>query len=400
MKKRSIIVAAAAAIPAIATVLTGCSHIEQEPMPPGVFIQAPAPDTGTTPMPPADKDSFKPAPQEPVLLPPSPAPEPPKKAVKKTVKKGKARAGKKASVKRAPVRYRAKEEKYIVKKGDNLSVIAYRYRISVKFLQEYNKLKKTVIYPKQVLLIPATKDVPARQVKKAVAAGKKSAGTTGKARSKKIKGAKKEMPQGNVHIVRAGEDFTRIARLYRIKVSDIQKANPGVDSRRLRIGQKLNLTPGAKAVTAAAPVAPAASAATPVAPAAPPAPAPVSRDKFFEDVKDPEALPGNSAAAPAAGNTPAETPAAPAAAAPGDKTSAAPTSSDVLGAELNSISTPLTDEVVTMDGGKQAVTIRTRDTTIDALAKRFNSTPEKIREANGLLPADGTVKVGSKVIIP
>ena len=44
-----------------------------------------------------------------------------------------------------------------------------------------------------------------------------------------------------VHIVKNGDNFEKIAKQYKVTVSELQKANPNVDSRRLRIGQKLNV---------------------------------------------------------------------------------------------------------------------------------------------------------------
>lgn len=43
------------------------------------------------------------------------------------------------------------------------------------------------------------------------------------------------------HIVKAGENPTVIARKYGVKVDALLAANPGVDPRRLRVGQTLNL---------------------------------------------------------------------------------------------------------------------------------------------------------------
>ena len=406
MKKRFAIAAAGAVLPAL---LTLCSCItEQEPMPPGVFIQTPAPDTGAAQMPPAAGDSFKPAPQEEVL-PPAPAPAPGDKDVKKNegdkkaVKEDKKPAakkqtGKKPAAKRPPAKPRTAEEKYIVKKGDNLSRIAYRYHITVKKLQEYNKLKTTVIHPKQVLLIPASDPADKAAVnnagkkkneKAAVKKDAKNAKDKKAVKDKKDSKGKKDakVPEDNVHIVRAGEDFTRIARLYKLKVSDIQKANPGVDSRRLRIGQKLKLVPGAKAVTGLP------ENKKPAAPVAKDGDKTPEKDDLFNDGKNPEELNPPAPVNPANPANPVNPPAA----TPGNPT---PSSAEALGSELDGIAAPATDEVVTMDGGKQAVTIRAKDTTIDELAKRFNTSAEKIREANGLLPADGSIKIGTKVIIP
>ncbi len=44
-----------------------------------------------------------------------------------------------------------------------------------------------------------------------------------------------------VHVVKAGDSFSKIAAQYKISVERIQQANPGVESNRLQIGQKLKI---------------------------------------------------------------------------------------------------------------------------------------------------------------
>ena len=45
------------------------------------------------------------------------------------------------------------------------------------------------------------------------------------------------------HVVTKGDNFSTIAKKYSIGVNSIAKANPGVDSSRLKIGQKLSIPP-------------------------------------------------------------------------------------------------------------------------------------------------------------
>jgi uncharacterized coiled-coil protein SlyX len=56
-------------------------------------------------------------------------------------------------------------------------------------------------------------------------------------------------PQGGVHTVRAGDNFSRIAGQYGVTVSAIEVANPGVDSRKLGIGQQIKIPPRDTVVT-------------------------------------------------------------------------------------------------------------------------------------------------------
>ena len=46
---------------------------------------------------------------------------------------------------------------------------------------------------------------------------------------------------GKIHTIKAGENFSVIAKKYGKSTADIEKANPGVDSRRLQIGQEIRI---------------------------------------------------------------------------------------------------------------------------------------------------------------
>jgi len=45
----------------------------------------------------------------------------------------------------------------------------------------------------------------------------------------------------HTHTVKAGENLTQIARQYGLKVEGLMRANPGVDARRLQVGQSINV---------------------------------------------------------------------------------------------------------------------------------------------------------------
>lgn len=47
--------------------------------------------------------------------------------------------------------------------------------------------------------------------------------------------------EGNVHVVKSGDTFTKIARQYDVSVEAIEKANPNTSSARLQIGQKIKI---------------------------------------------------------------------------------------------------------------------------------------------------------------
>lgn len=53
--------------------------------------------------------------------------------------------------------------------------------------------------------------------------------------------AKAEPPEGRRHVVIKGETLTSIAKHYNIPLPELQKANKGVDERKLQIGQTLTI---------------------------------------------------------------------------------------------------------------------------------------------------------------
>jgi LysM repeat protein len=50
-------------------------------------------------------------------------------------------------------------------------------------------------------------------------------------------------PNGGVHVIAPGDNFSTIARKYGVTLSSLQDANPGVDSTKLRPGQKITIPP-------------------------------------------------------------------------------------------------------------------------------------------------------------
>ncbi|MDQ1909850.1 M14 family metallopeptidase [Paenibacillus sp. GD4] len=94
---------------------------------------------------------------------------------------------------------------YVVQQGDTLYRIARRYRMNVTALLSANpQLQESgYIYPGQVIQIPV-------------------------------------MPT-SMYVIQAGDSFFEIARRFNIDLGDLQAANPGVDPRRLRIGQTIVL---------------------------------------------------------------------------------------------------------------------------------------------------------------
>jgi LysM repeat protein len=48
-------------------------------------------------------------------------------------------------------------------------------------------------------------------------------------------------PADGIYTIQSGDTFSRIAARFNIKLEDLERVNPGVDSRRLQIGQKIQL---------------------------------------------------------------------------------------------------------------------------------------------------------------
>jgi len=60
---------------------------------------------------------------------------------------------------------------------------------------------------------------------------------------------------GGVHVIKSGDTMGSVAKKYGISLEALLKANPTVDSRRLKIGQKVKIPGAAPAAPAAAPAA-------------------------------------------------------------------------------------------------------------------------------------------------
>ena len=124
-------------------------------------------------------------------------------------------------------------QKYKVRKGDSLSVIAWKYKTSVSAIKSASGLKSDVIRVNQVLTIP----------------NKNSArSTTGMKASTTKKSSGSFPATGNVYTVRKGDSLGVIAQKHGVKVSAIKKAN-GLKSDNIIAGSKLVIPGGKKLKT-------------------------------------------------------------------------------------------------------------------------------------------------------
>ena len=103
-----------------------------------------------------------------------------------------------------------KQTTYTVKSGDNLTEIAFRYKVSVSDLKEWNGLKSDAIVAGQVLKLYASKST-----------NKKTSKIT-------------------YHTVRKGDTLSSIADKYNVSISDLKKWNK-LKSSDIVTGQKLKV---------------------------------------------------------------------------------------------------------------------------------------------------------------
>lgn len=341
--------------------LGGCTGVqEDEPLPKGAYIPQQNPTAEEQPEVPAPE---QPAPQPAV---PETAPESAKQqpiitepAEKVETPAMKPQKGDEKPAEAAPVQKPVKGERltdieYTVKKGDSYWKIAKMYGVSPSELAAYNKIAPEKLTPGKKILIPAT--------------GKKiSAAAVSSKPVVKVKKSYEAIPADGIYVVKKGDSFYKIAQKFGIPAKTIAEYNNIPLTKTLQVNQKLKLP--AKNAAAAAPkqtekpAVDAAKTAEPAA-AAPAASAVPATDAGSLDEIAPPSL-DDVPAAPASGS------AAPAAVAPAAAANEA-----------------ITQEVIS------------EDTTVANLAKVYGFTEAEIRAKNPGLPADGTVKRGTTIIMP
>lgn len=364
---------------------SGCAK-EDPPMPPGIYVpkspaNAPAdPSASVTPETayPATDTALYPT----TVVEPAPQPKPVKPAPKKTT-----------------VSADTKGTAYVVKKGDSLWKIAKKNHITIENLALYNDLPANAkLRIGQKLLIPSAEkkvSAPAPQVIKAKAGKKASAKAASakkaktQAENKKAVSAKhKDLPADGVYVVKSGDNFSLIAKRHGLKVSDIAAANPGVDSSRLKVGQKLRLSGTAAAVTLPA------KDPKPVVTTAPAAAESIENvpaqnvnttdiDKMLDEVsKDPE-----DSTAPKMSSS-----------------DAAPNATDEA---IKAVSTDGQDTALldaepykVAEGDPTTYIIGEKGYTLTALCNDFHVNEAEVKKLNPSLPADGNLKPGTHVKMP
>ena len=127
------------------------------------------------------------------------------------------------------------QEKFIkhkISKGENLSVIAKKYGVKTKDIQDANPDAPKVLKLNSVLLIPNTN-------KKVTTKKTEIVANTTPATSS----------NSGVHEVQQKENLWAISKKYNVSVDDLKKVNPSLESEDLKIGQKLTIPSNAIAAT-------------------------------------------------------------------------------------------------------------------------------------------------------
>lgn len=385
-------------------VMTGGCAQEDPPMPPGIYVPKqgsaqpengnvpayqqpePAPATAPATAPAASQDPVQ---DDPIAVPAEPKQE------------------KKAN----PAEGHHGDRLYIVVKNDSLWLIARKNGLTIEELASYNNLSpRAKLKVGQKLYIPAAGKKAIKNKPRSKAKGK--AAPAGRKNKKGIKSAGKgkgkangKLPEDGIYTVKAGDNFSFIAKRYGIRVADIEAANPGVNSNRLHVGQKLRLTANAAPVTKKttakagkkAAKKKAAAEKTESVPAAvnndQPAPAEKPLDESAEKKSEPAASETDSllnTVKPAGENKKMDDNAQDAAPAPNSTKAVVPDSKNPMAV------VPDEDQVITGKNNKTTVVIGA-DTTLAAFCKKFLVKPDVVRQRNVSIPENGQLKKGMRI---
>ena len=144
-----------------------------------------------------------------------------------------------------------KEIVYTVKSGETLSSIADQFGVSVNEIKETNSLRRAAVRTGQQLkiMVPDDKALAANTP----APAKSDTAPTPRQEKKQqpakqtAKTEKKKPAKPQVHTVKNGDSFARVASKYGVTVNELKKANPGIKSDVIHPGDKLTIPSKGKA---------------------------------------------------------------------------------------------------------------------------------------------------------
>lgn len=234
---------------------------------------------------------------------------------------------------------------YVVKRGDSFWKIAKAHGVTMQNLAAYNDMAlNKVLKVGDKLKIP-----PGGYAVKGTAPAVKTAKKSSPAKTKAL-----SRPSDGTYVVKRGDSFWKIARRYNLRTKTLLDANNMTGKETLRVGQKLIIPDGKKAVSAAAP--------STVAKAEPAKTANETAKSILDTVDSPEVK------------------------------SAAPTQKSTAVKKL------VEDIDASSDASERAVQV-IKDIKVANFAKQYNVTPELLKKLNDDYPADGVFKAGSVVIV-
>lgn len=123
---------------------------------------------------------------------------------------------------------RGRTRSHVVRRGESLGLIAKKYRTTVAALKRMNGLKKSVIYPGQVIIV------------RGGSTRSRTPTASSATRSRASKPRTSASSGTRTHLVKRGETLTSIARKYATTPSELKELN-GLRSDAIRAGQRLRV---------------------------------------------------------------------------------------------------------------------------------------------------------------
>jgi membrane-bound lytic murein transglycosylase D len=124
----------------------------------------------------------------------------------------------------AEIKKATDKQYHTVKSGESLGLIAKKYNVSVKQLQQWNNMKSTMIHPGQKLVV-----IPATGHTSTASASSKPSGAPAESKSSssdpKPTAASSTKTSAEYHYVKSGENLAMIAKNYGCSVDAIKKWN-------------------------------------------------------------------------------------------------------------------------------------------------------------------------------
>ncbi|MCE0488013.1 LysM peptidoglycan-binding domain-containing protein [Ornithinimicrobium sediminis] len=160
---------------------------------------------------------------------------------------GKASSSSDTSSQSSTTTSRSKGATVTVRPGDTLSHIALQHGVSVRDIMKANSVTNPrLIFPGQKLTIPGTESSSSSRSKDTSSSRSSSSGSSKSSTSKSStsKSSSKSTSKGATVTVRPGDTLSHIAARHGISLSALQSANPGLDPRRLWVGQKVVVPAG------------------------------------------------------------------------------------------------------------------------------------------------------------